>query len=134
LASPQVAAGFAKAEGRREIAVWSLASHSPIYGRMRDAIVASGIAQQPVNLCNNVRMMIDIAKTGGGIGIFPEPMVQSDMADGTLTKVTGMPRIPPVEFHVAKRLFDQDPLTEKTFDRASLLQMSKQGDGCGNDD
>jgi hypothetical protein len=61
-------------------------------------------------------------------------MVQSDMADGTLTKVTGMPRIPPVEFHVAKRLFDQDPLTEKTFDRASLLQMSKQGDGCGNDD
>jgi hypothetical protein len=48
--------------------------------------------------------------------------------------VTGMPRIPPVEFHVAKRLFDQDPLTEKTFDRASLLQMSKQGDGCGNDD
>src|SRR3546814_5666295 len=67
LASPAVASAFAGGEAM--LPVWSLASHSPIHGRMREAIAASRIAQKSLNLCNNARTMIDIAKAGGGLGI-----------------------------------------------------------------
>ena len=58
---------------------------------MREAIEASRIAQKSLNLCNNARTMIDIARTGGGIGIFPEPMVRGELAGGALVEIAGMP-------------------------------------------
>ncbi|MDP3782270.1 MAG: LysR family transcriptional regulator, partial [Sphingopyxis sp.] len=99
LASPAAAAAFAGGDIR--LPVWSLASHSPIHGRMREAIEASRIAQKSLNLCNNARTMIDIAKAGGGIGIFPQPMVRGEVASGALLEIGGMPALAPVEFQVA---------------------------------
>lgn len=126
LASPAVASAFAG--GEATLPVWSLASHSPIHGRMRDAIAASRIAQKSVNLCNNARMMIDIARVGGGIGIFPEPMVRSEIASGALVELDGMPALVPVEFHVAKRVSDTEPVLDRIYERAATLRIAAPRD------
>ena len=122
LASPEVAAAFTA--GEAQLPVWSLASHSPIHGRMRDAIEASRIAQESLNLCNNARTMIDIAKAGGGVGIFPEPMARAEVAAGALVELPGMPTLAPVAFHVAMRVSDSEPVLARIFDRAALLSLS----------
>lgn len=121
LASPAVAAAFA---GGASVPVWSLASPSPIHGRMRDAITASRIAQKSLNLCNNARTMIDIARTGGGIGIFPEPMVRSELASGALVEIAEMPVLAPVAFHVAMRVADSEPVLARIFERAAALDLA----------
>lgn len=122
LASPEVAAAFAA--GEAQLPVWSLASHSPIHGRMRDAIEASRIAQESLNLCNNARTMIDIAKAGGGVGIFPEPMARAEVAAGALVELSDMPALASVAFHVAMRVSDSEPVLARIFDRASQLSLS----------
>ena len=122
LASPAVAAAFAA--GEAQLPVWSLASHSPIHGRMRDAIEASRIAQESLNLCNNARTMIDIAKAGGGVGIFPEPMARAEVAAGALVELSDMPILAPVAFHVAMRVSDSEPVLARIFERAALLSLS----------
>src|SRR3546814_3609638 len=53
LASPAGAPAFAGGEAM--LPVWSLVSHSPIHGRMREAIAASRIAQTSLNLRNQPR-------------------------------------------------------------------------------
>ena len=121
LACPLIATAFAA--GDAQLPVWSLASHSPIHGRMRDAIHASRIAQKSLNLCNNARTMIDIAKVGGGIGIFPEPMVRGEIASGALTPIAAMPALAPVEFHVAMRVSDTEPVLTRIFDQAAKLDL-----------
>ncbi len=125
LASPAVASAFAS--GDTGLPVWSLASHSPIHGRMRDAIAASRIAQKALNLCNNARTMIDIAKVGGGIGIFPQPMVRAEMASGALVEIAAMPTLTPVEFHVAMRVADTEPVLTQIFARAAMLDLGEVG-------
>lgn len=124
LASPAIAATFGDGSGGEPVPVWSLASHSPIHGRMRDAIQASRIAQKSLNLCNNARTMIDIAKVGGGVGIFPEPMVRAEIASGALVQMAGMPALAPVEFHVAMRVSDTEPVLTQIFERAALLDLA----------
>ncbi len=122
LASSAVAMVFAA--GDAKLPVWSLASHSPIHGRMRDAIQASRIAQKSLNLCNNARTMIDIAKAGGGIGIFPRPMVREEVESGALVEIMGMPALASVEFHVAMRVSDTEPVLMQIFDRAAKLNLA----------
>jgi len=124
LASPAVAARLGG--GDRAIPVWSLASHSPIHSRMRDAVAASRIAQDSLNLCNNARTMIDIAKTDGGVGIFPEPMARDEIASGALVEIADMPALAPVAFHVAMRVADSEPVLARIFDRAALLSLSSR--------
>lgn len=124
LASPAVAALFGDSARAQPIPVWSLASHSPIHGRMRDAIAASRIAKESLNLCNNARTMIDIAKADGGVGIFPEPMARPEIASGALVELADMPALAPVEFHVAMRVSDTEPLLARIFDQASLLSLT----------
>ncbi|MBL0915242.1 MAG: substrate-binding domain-containing protein, partial [Sphingopyxis sp.] len=122
LASPAVASAFSGGEAM--LPVWSLASHSPIHGRMREAIEASRIAQKSLNLCNNARTMIDIAKADGGIGIFPLPMVRAEIDGGALTRIGGMPALAPVEFQVAMRVADTEPVLTQIFERASALNLA----------
>lgn len=123
LACPAVAAAFAG--GAAMLPVWSLASHSPIHGRMREAIAASRIAQKSLNLCNNARTMIDIARAGGGIGIFPRPMVRGEVESGALAELAAMPALAPVEFHVAMRVADTEPVLTQIFDRAARLDLAE---------
>lgn len=122
LASPAVAARLGG--GDRALPVWSLASHSPIHSRMRDAVAASRIAQDSLNLCNNARTMIDIAKADGGVGIFPEPMARGEIESGALIEIADMPALAPVAFHVAMRVADSEPVLARIFDRATQLSLS----------
>jgi DNA-binding transcriptional LysR family regulator len=103
--------------------IWSLTNLSPLYRIMKDAIAASDLADCPLNLCNNVRTMIDIVLEGGGIGIFPRPMARQQLAEGRLVPVPGAPLMPPVDFHVAVRAAEADPLVLAIFDRASRLEL-----------
>ena len=106
-----------------DIPVWSLSALSPLYRIMKNAIATSDLRHRPVNLCNNMRMMIDIAVTGGGIGIFPHRMVRQQIAEGTLVPVPGAPDMPAIEFQVAIRAAEVDPLVLAIFDRASALDL-----------
>ncbi|MBU7590634.1 MAG: LysR family transcriptional regulator [Sphingopyxis terrae] len=124
LANPAVAALFERGTGEQQVPVWSLASPSPIHGRMREAIAASRIAQKSLNLCNNARMMIDIARAGGGVGIFPEPMVRAEVAAGALVELAGLPALAPVEFRVAMRVSDTEPVLTRIFDQAAGLSLT----------
>ncbi|MFC0103124.1 LysR family transcriptional regulator [Sphingopyxis terrae] len=124
LANPAVAALFERGTGEQQVPVWSLASPSPIHGRMREAIAASRIAQKSLNLCNNARMMIDIARAGGGVGIFPEPMVRAEVAAGALVELAGLPALAPVEFSVAMRVSDTEPVLTRIFDQAAGLSLT----------
>src|SRR3546814_7367333 len=92
---------------------------------MRDAIAASRIAPRSLHLCNNARMMIDIALAGGGVGIFPEPMVRAEVASGALVELTGMRPLAPVEFHVAMRVADTEPVLVRIFEQAARLRDRK---------
>lgn len=103
--------------------IWSLTNLSPLYRIMKEAIAASDLADCPLNLCNNVRTMIDIVLEGGGIGIFPHPMVRQPIASGRLVPVPDAPAMPPVEFQVAMRAAESDPLVLAIFDRASRLDL-----------
>lgn len=106
--------------------IWSLSNLSPLYRIMKEAIAASALADCPLNLCNNVRTMIDIVLEGGGIGIFPEPMVRQQVTDGRLVPVPGAPPMPPVDFHAAVRAAEADPLVLAIFDRASRLELREE--------
>jgi DNA-binding transcriptional LysR family regulator len=90
----------------------------------RSGLASSGLASRSVNLCNNARMMIDIVRAGGGIGIFPRSMVQQLLAEGSLMQIPGASDLPPVEFQVAIRAAEMDPAILHIFERASRLDIS----------
>jgi DNA-binding transcriptional LysR family regulator len=69
-------------------------------------------------------MMIDIALAGGGVGIFPEPMVRGEVARGALVELAGMPPPAPVEFHVAMRVADTEPVLVRIFEQAARLRIA----------
>lgn len=123
LASPASVAAMKVGAGKDHFPIWSLSSHSPLYQIMKNAISASGMATRSVNLCNNARMMIDIVIAGNGIGIFPHSMVQRQLEDGMLVQVPGATDIAPVEFQVAIRAGETDPLIMDIFERASQLDI-----------
>jgi DNA-binding transcriptional LysR family regulator len=107
--------------------IWSLSNLSPLYRIMKDAIAASRLADCPVNLCNNVRAMIDIVLAGGGIGIFPQPMARDHVAEGRLAPLPDAPAMPQIDFHAASRAAEADPLILTVFDRASRLNLRADG-------
>ncbi len=123
LASPATIAAIDAQGSARNFPIWSLSSHSPLYEIMKQAIAASGMASRSVNLCNNARMLIDIVATGGGIGIFPHSMVRQALEDRTLALVPGAIDIPPVEFQVAIRAGETDPMILHIFERAGQLDI-----------
>lgn len=128
LARADLAEAFPKRleEGKQPIAFWSLASHSPIHGRMRDAIAGLHIPQKSLNFSNNARLIIDIAKAGGGIGIFPQSMVQAELASGALVEMADMPDLEPVDFHVLMRVSDSDPLLCRIFEKSRSLNIQEK--------
>ena len=120
LASPLSLDAIAR---RDAVSIWSLSSHSPLHRILKDAIAASAMSYRSVNLCTNVRTMIDIVMAGGGIGIFPHPMVRQQIADGLLVPIPEMVAIPAVEFQAAIRAAESDPLILAIFERAARLDI-----------
>jgi DNA-binding transcriptional LysR family regulator len=128
LASPPVAAAM-EGDHRKVPKVWSLSDQSPLYQVMREATRLAGIPPSSVNLCNNVRAMIDIVAAGCGIGLFPQPMVDQPLATGALVPIGNMSNPPPVEFHIAIRAAEIEPLVLEIYRRATLLEIGQRHSG-----
>lgn len=127
LASPRTVTAIEGGGDAGSFPIWSLSSHSPLYRIMKDAIARSEMAARPVNLCNNVRTMIDVVMAGDGIGIFPSSMVAGQLADERLARLPGMAAMPAVEFQVAIRAAEADPLLLAIFERATRLDIRRTG-------
>jgi DNA-binding transcriptional LysR family regulator len=123
LASPETVEKMRHQREKKHFPIWSLSSHSPLYQIMRDAISQSGMSSRSVNLCNNARSMIDIVMSGNGVGIFPHTMVQQEISARKLVPIPNAVDMPPVEFQVAIRAAEMDPLILSIFDRASTLDV-----------
>ena len=106
LAAPEVARTVSVVQA---MTIWSLPPHSPVHHIVRDAIAQHDLRYRSLNTCNNVRTLIDIVARGGGVGLFPETMIRSEIGSGTLAEVLTRPR-QRIEFQAAIRKREIDPL------------------------
>lgn len=90
---------------------------------MRDALEGFPIKTHSLNLCNNVRTMIDIVASGGGIAVVPKPMVRSRLASGSLVQIMTDRPIKPIMFHIVSRAAERDPVVMEILRRASGLVL-----------
>ena len=52
-------------------------------------------------------------------------MVRSEVASGALVLIEAMPALAPVEFHVAMRVADTEPVLTQIFERAARLNLAE---------
>ncbi|RXR26581.1 substrate-binding domain-containing protein [Sphingobium fluviale] len=123
--SPVVATRIA--HGAAQQLVWLLHRHSPVHGLALASLAEAGcagvLAETAYNSCNNVRALADILVADGGIGFLPEPMVRDHVAAGRLVLLKKLPNRT-MEFHVAIRTQERDPLVRAIFERAAMLQIN----------
>lgn len=123
IAGPSIAMEMATNGVRPTHALWSLPSHSPIYQLMRDALGSSAIPHRSVNLCNNVRAMIDIVAMGGGFALVPKSMVRRELGSGSLVQVLIDQKVKPIVFHVVTRAGEGNPVINEIVRRASDIDL-----------
>lgn len=123
LASPAVAARW-HAHGAPPPPVWSLSEQSPLFQLMREALRQSGMGAATVNLCNNVRTIIDILAAGGGVALAPTAMAEEALRTGVLTTLPDMVPPPSLPFNVAVRASETDTLVQDVFHRAEALSIT----------
>ena len=102
--------------------IWSLPRHSPIHQAVRDSLEASELATSSINICNNVRTMIEIVARGGGMALLPETMVRERVATGGLVETIAAPARSLV-FQAAIRSQEADPIVLELFSRAGRLRV-----------
>lgn len=102
--------------------VWSLPPHSPLHAITRDSLAARKLKPAMFSTCNNVRTMIDIVAGGDGFAVFPLSMVAGELESGRLEEIGERPQ-GRIEFEVAIRSNETDPVITDLFARASRLKM-----------
>ena len=55
--------------------------------------------------------------------------IQRAMSSLPAHEVVGMPALSPIEFHVARRISDNDPVIAAIFEQASALRLGPEGEG-----
>lgn len=110
VASPSVASRLVDDASLHAISLWSLRDHSPLNHVVRSTIARIGGSPRQLNLCNNVRMMIDIVTAGDGFALVPQSMVASQLQYGTLMRIFPQERPDPIMFHVISRAAEADPV------------------------
>lgn len=123
VASPQVVAQIESRQSEPSLSPWSLPGHSPIYQIMKTALENFPVRLGSVNLCNNVRTMIDIVAQGTGFALMPKSMVQPQLNLGTLVAVKNQPPVAPLFFQVVMRAGEGDPIIKEIVDRAKLINI-----------
>ncbi len=75
-------------------------------------------------------LILNYAQTGEPIG--PRIIVHGQVLDedarpvrGALVELSGMPALAPIEFHVAMRVVDTEPVLLRLFDEASRLRVAQ---------
>jgi DNA-binding transcriptional LysR family regulator len=91
---------------------------------MREALRQSGMGTAPINLCNNVRTIIDILAAGGGVALAPTAMAEEALRTGVLTTLPDMVPPPSLPFNVAVRASETDTLVQDVFHRAEALSIT----------
>jgi len=107
--------------------IWLIHSHSPIHALALASLgdhSGGGRAAPAVNLCNNVRTLIDVALAGGGMSYVPEIMVRDRIELGALIELDFTPRRS-IPFQVAIRAQERDPLVRDIFARAAALRIDE---------
>lgn len=105
--------------------VWSLPPHSPLHAITRESLAERKLKPEVLSTCNNVRTMIDIVADGDGVAVFPLSMVADELASGRLEEIAGRPQAR-IEFEVAIRGNESDPVISELFARASRLKMPRK--------
>ncbi|MCA1494721.1 hypothetical protein I6F11_28015, partial [Ensifer sp. NBAIM29] len=123
VASPSVAKRMEEGGPDAIFSLWSLTSHSPIYQLMKDALEGLPVRKHSINLCNNVRTMIDIVTMGGGFALIPRSMVRSQLESGSLVQVMVNRHIEPIMFHVVARAAEGDPVVKEILRCASGISL-----------
>ncbi|KRB80662.1 LysR family transcriptional regulator [Sphingomonas sp. Root710] len=122
--SPVIATRIA--DGAAQQLVWLLHRHSPVHGLALASLAEAGcagvLAESAYNSCNNVRALADVLVADGGIGFLPEPMVREHLACGRLVLLKKLPDRT-MDFHVAVRTQERDPLVRAIFNRAAMLRI-----------
>jgi len=103
--------------------VWSVGEHSPIHGIAGESLRSAGLRLRTFNLCNNVETMLSLVASGTGAGLFPETMARRYIANGSLVECH-VPPIARLQFEVAIRENESDPVTLELFRRASALSVA----------
>ncbi|UZW57622.1 LysR family transcriptional regulator [Sphingobium sp. JS3065] len=99
------------------VPLWSVARSSPMHDLMATMIRKSSFRHPQVHTCNNVRSLIDIVESGGGVGLFPLNMVEEKIAGGALVKLDE--EVPqPILLQSAMRSNDHDPIISELFRRS----------------
>ncbi len=102
--------------------LWSIGAHSPIHRVMLDEVASGRAPARSINICNNVQTLIAIVASGTGAAVFPETMVRSQIADGTLVEILPRPTTR-VEFQAAIRSGERDPVITELFRRTQSLRI-----------
>ncbi|WP_085026350.1 LysR family transcriptional regulator [Ensifer aridi] len=124
VASPNVAREMDEGIIDRPLSLWSLPSHSPIYHLMKEGLAGLLIPQRAINLCNNVRTMIEIVTMGNGFSLLPRSMVARELEVGSLVSVMSDRRVEPITFHVVSRVGESDPVVKAILRCASAIELS----------
>ena len=123
IASPEVATQIEARQPDPSLSPWSLPGHSPIYQIMKTALENFPVQLGSINLCNNVRTMIDIVAQGNGFALIPKSMVQPQLDAGTLVPVMTERPVDPIVFQVVARTGEGDPTIKETLSRAKLINL-----------
>jgi DNA-binding transcriptional LysR family regulator len=122
VASPPVAKQMEE-ESDAVFSLWSLPSHSPIYQIMKDALDEIPVKKHVINLCSNVRMIIDIVTIGNGFALIPKSMVRSQLENGSLVQIMAGWQVEPIMFHVVARAAEGDPVVNEIVRYASGITL-----------
>ncbi|MGV1791816.1 LysR family transcriptional regulator [Rhizobium sp. A37_96] len=123
VASPSVAKRMVTDDPSSIHSLWSLPSHSPIYQLMRDALALFPIRHRTVNLCNNVRMIVDIVTMGDGFALVPKSMVRPQLASGALVPVLIDQKVEPIVFHIVTRCGEGSPVINEILRFAGKIDL-----------
>jgi len=123
VASPSIAARIEDRGSDAAFSLWSLPAHSPIYQVMKDALPGLPIRHRSINLCNNVRTMIDIVTMGDGFALVPKSMVLPQLESASLVAVMADRPVQPIMFHVVARAAEGDPVIKEILRSASELDL-----------
>ncbi len=127
VASPCVAEQMADAGSDASFSLWSLPGHSPIFQLARKVLDSLPEGRRSINLCNNVRTMIDIVAMGDGFALAPESMVRPQLQSGALVSVMADRRVEPMSFHVVARAGEGDPTIRKLLQCAGEIDLDVAG-------
>lgn len=131
VASPGFAAKMEEAGPEAVHPLWSLPSHSPIHQLMKEALDAPPACACAINLCNNVRTMIDLVMAGDGFALVPKAMVRPRLASGALVPVLESRAVTPIMFHVVSRAAEGNPVVREILRRAGQIDLDAAADGSG---